>query len=396
LRWPISRGRMILLVLVAQGILTMVYRFARGLGSCTALSDRFPWGLWIAFDVMAGVALAAGGFVLAGTYYIFNLKQFRPLVKPAVLTAFLGYLMVIFGLLCDLGRPLVIWHPLVLWQEHSAMFELSICVSLYTTVLFLEFSPILLEGLGKKAWAEKIHRGIIPLAILGIVLSTMHQSSLGTLFVLMPYWLHHLWYTPLLPWLFLLTALAVGPAMVTVESYLCARSLRRPFELALLGRLSRFTRWVLALYLGVRCFDLWQRGSLALALVPGLESAAFYLELISGVVVPLGLLFWPATEKNAGRLVFANALVVLGVILNRANVAITGLIRTKGDIYVPTLSEFSVTVGLVALAILGYSLAVEYLPVLQALPTARAEAHPAAKAYPWREEPLPSRSGSSS
>ncbi|MCL4425525.1 MAG: Ni/Fe-hydrogenase cytochrome b subunit, partial [Firmicutes bacterium] len=351
LRWPISRGRMILLILVAQGVFSMVYRFAFGLGSCTALTDRFPWGLWIAFDVMAGVALAAGGFVLAGTYYIFNLKQFRPLVKPAVLTAFLGYLMVVFGLLCDLGRPLVIWHPLVFWQEHSAMFELSICVSMYTTVLFLEFSPILLEGLGKRAWAEKMHRAIIPLAILGIVLSTMHQSSLGTLFVLMPYWLHHLWYTPLLPWFFLLTALAVGPAMVTVESYLCARSLRRPFELTLLGRLSRFTRWVLALYLGVRCFDLWQRGSLALALVPSLESVAFYLELTAGVIVPLFLFFWPTTKQNTGQLVTANALVVLGVILNRANVAVTGLIRTKGDIYVPSLSEFSVTIGLVALAI---------------------------------------------
>ena len=226
--------RIVAVVVFIAGIWATVVRFSQGLGAATNLSDEFPWGIWIGFDLLVGVALAAGGFTITATVHIFNLERFRPITRSTVLTAFMGYLLVILALLFDLGRPDHIWHPLIMWNTHSALFEVAWCVMLYTAVLALEFSPMLLERL-KLAKPARIIRGFsVPLVLIGVLLSTLHQSSLGTLFVIVPEKMFGLWYTPMLPILFFMSAIAAGLAMVIVESYLSARAFDRRLEQDLL------------------------------------------------------------------------------------------------------------------------------------------------------------------
>src|SRR5512140_1389256 len=199
--------RAVLIVILILAAYATFVRFFYGLGASTNLSDEFPWGIWIGFDVLCGVMLAAGGFTLMAAIHIFNIKRFRPVVRPAVLTAFLGYLLVCGALMFDLGKPYNIWHPIIMWNPHSVMFEVGWCVMLYTTVLFLEFSPVLMERF-KLRRAGRVMRTIAPiLVILGVILSTLHQSSLGSLFLILPGKVHPLWYSAILPVQFFISAL---------------------------------------------------------------------------------------------------------------------------------------------------------------------------------------------
>ena len=194
-------GTFVLLVLMGIGGAAALYRMAKGLGAATNLNDNFPWGLWVAVDVLLGVALAAGGFAITAAVYIFNMKKYKPIVKPAVLTAFIGYLMVIVGLFFDIGKPFSFWHPLIMWQHHSIMFEVVWCITLYTAVLSMEFAPSLLDKIGMQGLADLLRQKwiVYPLVIAGITLSYLHQSSVGGFFLLVPHKLHKLWYTPMLP-----------------------------------------------------------------------------------------------------------------------------------------------------------------------------------------------------
>src|SRR5271157_4140190 len=201
-RPKITFWRVVLVLILLLGAYATVLRFARGLGATTNLSDAFPWGLWVGFDVMCGVMLAAGGFTLTAAVYILNLREFKPIVRPTVLTAFLGYLLVVVALLFDLGRGYRIWHPLVMWNPRSVMFEVAWCVTLYTTVLSLEFAAVIFERFRLQKLLRIQHAITIPLVITGVMLSTLHQSSLGSLYLIVPNKLHALWYTPLLPVLF--------------------------------------------------------------------------------------------------------------------------------------------------------------------------------------------------
>jgi len=195
----LSFWKLVFLALMAIGFYSTVVRFTQGLGRSTNLNDQFPWGIWIGFDVLCGVMLAAGGFTLTAAVHIFNIKRLRPIVRPTILTAFLGYVLVCIALMYDLGRPYRIWHPLVMRNPHSVMFEVAYCVMLYTTVLGLEFSPIVLERFNLQKPLKIVRGALIPLVILGVILSTLHQSSLGTLYLIMPEKLHPFWYSPLLP-----------------------------------------------------------------------------------------------------------------------------------------------------------------------------------------------------
>ena len=232
--WPAVCG--LILVLFAG---VTVLRFTRGLGAVTNLSDKFPWGLWDGFDVLCGVGLAAGAFTLTGIVHIFNLRRFEPIVRPTVLTGLLGYLLVIAGLAFDLGQPWRIWHALFFWNPHSVMFEVAWCVMLYTTVLALEFSPVVFEGLRLERPQRILHSFTTPLVIVGVILSTLHQSSLGSLYLIVPAKLHPLWYTPLLPYLFFISAIGAGIGMTILESYLSKRAFGRHLEMDLLEPLAR-------------------------------------------------------------------------------------------------------------------------------------------------------------
>jgi Ni/Fe-hydrogenase subunit HybB-like protein len=350
----------ILWMLTGLAAAVALTRFLFGLGAITHLTDATPWGLWIGFDVMAGVALAAGGFVITAIFYIMRQEQFQPMVRPAVLTAFLGYVAVILSLLVDLGLPWNIWHMMIYWNPHSPLFEVGWCVMLYTAVLLLEFSPVPLESASR--WARI--RGLLmklrlPLVLLGIMLSTLHQSSLGSLFLIMPFKSHPLWYTPILPVLFLISAVALGLVMVCFESLVTAWLYRRPPERPLVARLLKAAIWVLALYLLVRIGDIVIQGKWTTIFAGTWESSLFMGEILLVAVIPLILFSIPSVRSSAAGQWTGSFMVVLGMIFNRVNVGGLTMVGATGDAYFPSWMEFAVTLGIIAFMALVFLFAVE-------------------------------------
>ncbi len=371
--WQALRTLLILGVL-GIGTGTILLRFFYGIGQVTNLSNQFPWGLWIGFDVMGGVALAAGAFVIAAAAHIFGLKRFEPLVRPAILTGLLGYLLVIGGLMVDLGRPYNVWRPLVHWQHHSVMWEVGLCVASYTTVLFIEFLPVILERINRfEAIAKRLptmplyrllRKVSILFVILGVILSTLHQSSLGSLWVLVPGKLHPLWYSLYLPVFFWFSAVAVGLAMTIVESTLSSKAFKRGLELDLLADLAKAASVVLAIYLAIRGVDLVVRGAWPLMFEPTVQAAAFWAEIGLGVIAPM-ILFANKSLRRNPTVLFGGAMliVIFGVVLNRLNVSMVGLWSYTGYIYFPSWMEIVVTITLVTIGVLAFGLAARYLPV---------------------------------
>ncbi|MBN1608347.1 MAG: Ni/Fe-hydrogenase cytochrome b subunit [Polyangiaceae bacterium] len=353
---------------VGVWLVVTAVRFLRGLGATTGLTDATPWGLWIAFDVMAGVALAAGGFVLAATVYVFRLERFRPFARPAVLTAFLGYAAVAFGLLYDLGLPWNIWHPAFYPQPHSVLFEVAMCVMLYLTVLFLEFAPVILEhprfgGPVLKAIHGALKKATIVLVVAGIVLSTLHQSSLGSLFLIAPFRLHPLWYSPNIWLLFFVSAVGLGLMMVTLESFFSAWFFGHRLRMDLLAGLGKAASVVLLLYATLRFGDLAYRGQLVRVLDGSPLSFLFLFEVALSAVVPGLLLAVPRVRQNPRGLGLAAGMTVLGVIGYRFDVCIVAFKRPDGMSYFPTWTELAVSVGIVAAALLVFLFFVENLNV---------------------------------
>ncbi len=358
--------KLVFLFLLAAGLYATFIRFTQGLGAATHLSDQFPWGIWISFDVLCGVMLAAGGFTLTATVHIFNLERMHSIIRPTILTAFLGYILVCVALMYDLGKPYNIWHPLIMRNPHSVMFEVAYCVMLYTAVLALEFSPIVLERLKLRKALKVMRTILIPLVILGVILSTLHQSSLGTLYLIVPEKLHPFWYSPLLPVFFFLSAIAVGLAMTIFESSQSAKHFGLQLELPVLQELGRVLVVVLWLYAILRFEDLAHRGVLSLLLRPGYEMYLFWLELTLSLIVPLILLSQRKVRTSPTGLYWSAVLVVLGFITNRMNVSITGLEGSTGVRYFPKWSELAVTGMIIGAGFALFGLAVKYLPIFPA------------------------------
>jgi Ni/Fe-hydrogenase subunit HybB-like protein len=372
--------RVVLVVVLATGFYSTLLRFTRGLGAATALSDRFPWGLWIGFDVLCGVGLAAGGFTLAAVVYIFHLERFHPIVRPTILTAFLGYALVAVALLFDLGKPYNIWHPLVMWNPHSVMFEVAWCVMLYLTVLALEFSQVVLERFRLERPLRIIKAITIPLVIAGVLLSTLHQSSLGSLYLIVPEKLHPYWYSPLLPVFFYVSAIGVGLAMVIFESSLSARAFGREIEMPLLSELAKAMVVVLGFYGIIRFQDLAGRGALRHLREPSTETLLFGLEIVIGLLTPLALLSFRRVRESREWLFSSAVLVITGFLLNRLNVSITGMEASTGAHYFPKWTEVSVTLSLVGAGFLIFALAVRYPGVFESAHAVEARARSTALA----------------
>jgi Ni/Fe-hydrogenase subunit HybB-like protein len=356
-------GFKLLLALVAMGAAATIYRFAVGLGASTNLTDSVPWGLWVAVDVLSGVALAAGGFSITAAVYIFNMKKYKPIARPAILTAFIGYLVVIIGLVIDIGKPLSFWHPIFMWNPHSVMFEVVMCISLYSTVLALEFAPAFLERFNLTGLHKLLKFFTFPLVIAGIVLSFLHQSSLGGFFLIMPHKVPALWYTPNMPYMFYLSAIALGLAMVSLETILSARAFKREPEMDILEGLGRGVLIALAVYLAAKFGDLAYRGNLSAIFSSGKASLFFILEIAIGVVIPMILYAMKSVRKSTGGLLLASSCVIAGTVMNRFNVNFFAQAGPNTN-YFPAFTEILVTVGLVSFMVLLYRLAVTYLPVL--------------------------------
>jgi len=365
----INNFKLILWLITGLVAAVAVARFMFGLGASTNLTDATPWGLWIGFDVMSGVALASGGFLITATVYIFKLDKFHGIVRPVVLTAFLGYIAVAVGLLFDLGLPWNIWHMIIYWNLHSPLFEVGWCVMLYLTVLALEFVPVPLEEfprLGKiKNFLVKFR---LPLVIAGIALSTLHQSSLGSLFLIMPERVHALWYSPLLPVLFFISAITLGLMMVTFESNLTAYLYQRKPETYLLGKLGKAARWVFIIYLVLRFGDLAVRGQLGGLGGGEWQVKMFWFELAIAAIIPTILLFISKVRNSlSGQWVIA-VMGVTGVVLNRINVGGMIHIDRGTGFYLPAWTEITISAGVVSLAALAFFFMVEHFKIWEKRP----------------------------
>lgn len=363
-------GVLVMLALVANGLAFIAARYTGGLGAVTNLSQSHPWGLWIGVDVASGVALAAGGFTTAALAHVFGRHYYEPVVRPALLTALLGYVFVSLGLVVDIGRSWAIWKPMFFWNPNSVLFEVAMCVMIYTTVLHIEFIPVVAERFGERfKWLGALNRNLGKIMwvfiIAGVVLSCMHQSGLGSLMLIAPTKVHPLWYTPLLPLLFLLSAIAVGFPMVVFENTIISKSVRLNDEHGVLERMSRITIVLLGIYGAVKLGDLFYRGAQVYLWDGSIQSRSFVVEVLFGVVIPFVLLLIPAVRKSRSGLFIASFMVVGGVILNRINVFLVSFQPPYPVAsYFPSVGEISITAGLVAGLMLCYRFLVHFLPVL--------------------------------
>jgi len=366
----------ILLGLMGIAFVVAMMRYAFGIGTISDLSYAYPWGFWISFDLFTGVVISSGGFLMAGTVYILRIKEFEPMLRPSVLTAFLGYIMVAVALLVDLGQPLRIWYMMIHWNGTSVLLEIGICVMLYLTVLAIEFAPVALEGFKLQKWAHLIHKFIMPFVILGVVLSTLHQSSLGSLLLIQPTKLHPLWWTPILPIMFFTSAISVGLSMIILESSLSSRYFQRGLETHLLTKLAKALPIALGVYLALKFGELAVAGDLQYLFTSGTMSILFWAEILIGVVTPM---VWFSIKKNresASGLLTGAVITLLGLILNRFNVSwfavkhpdpLTYIPTFMGNVdYFPTFPEVAVSIGIFSAGIMAFGLAAKYLPVFEA------------------------------
>ena len=370
LRQHLTPFNVVAALVIAAGVPLAFVRFTSGLAAVTNLSDANPWGLWIGFDVLSGVALAAGGFTLATAVHIFRLDRYLPIVRSAVLTGFLGYFFVVVGLCFDLGRPWRLPNPILgRFGVTSVMFEVGWCVFLYLTVLFLEVSPAILEWLGWKRVRSWSMRLTIVLSVSGMVLSTLHQSSLGSLFLIAPGRLHPLWYSPYLPVFFFVSAAAAGLAMVIVEGALShvffhdriAPALRESFDSLTLG-LGKAAAVVLFAYFGIKVVGVASDDHWSLLATP--YGLLFLVEVLGFVGLPCVLFTWGYRNQRVRAVRVAAVLTVVGIVLNRLNIAVIALGWRADSVYTPSFSEVATSVAIVMTGIVVFRWIVRRMPIL--------------------------------
>ena len=357
-----------LIIVLGLGLIGL--RMFKGLGAVTNLSQTTPWGLWIGFDVMCGVALAAGGYTIAGTVHLFGLKDYEPLVRPAILTGLLGYVFVVVGLVLDLGRP---WRmPFIMLFPRgvtSVLFEVGMCVAAYLTVQVLEFVPAFWEWLGwsrvRRFWSQLT----IWLAILGVVLSTLHQSSLGSLFLIAPTKLHPLWYSMYLPLYFFISSIIAGLSMVIVESalshklftYRLSSSVHFDLDDLTLG-LGKAAAAVLYVYFFLKLIGLADGNHWDLLDTP--YGHLYLIEIVGFVALPCALYVFGVRTRNVRVVRITGVWTVIGILFNRFNVSIIAMNWQISPHYRPSWMEVTVSLALVMMAIWLFRWLVNRLPVL--------------------------------
>jgi len=358
-----------LMVLVGAAAVASAVRFIFGLGATTNLNDLYPWGLWISFDVVTAVPLAAGAFTIGIVAHVFHIKKLEPLVRPAIVTGFLGYSLVCVGLLLDLGQPQRGPYVLFNWNVHSPMFEVSMCVMAYTTVLFLEFLHPVSEKFGWHIPLRLLRTLELPFAILAAMISTLHQSTLGTFFLIAVDKLHNLWYNPLLPLQFWLSAIFTGLSIVIFEASLVHRYMGQPDESELLATLTKIIPWIMGVYMLVKAYALAFLSHGPLFDRPIL-TALFSVEVIVGVLIPFAMFLTRRIRTDKQMQLRAASLVIIGLVLNRFNVSMFAMHQPGQPIYFPNFIESVVTIGIIAAHILFFVLIAKYFPIFEHHPEA--------------------------
>jgi Ni/Fe-hydrogenase subunit HybB-like protein len=399
----------VLLALSSVGMALILFRAVKGIGAVSNMSDGYPWGIWIAYDVATGTAIACGGYAVAILVYIRNRMHYHPLIRSCILTSMFGYGLAGFSVMVDLGRPWNAYNFFVpsKWQANSAMFEVALCVMAYSTVLIIEFLPAILYSLETSRWRRlqmamdslrpffaadknavlgkigyvraaagwlrpRLEKVLIFIIVLGITLPTMHQSSLGSMLLIAATKLHPLWHSPFLPLFFLINCIYIGYAIAILESVISSYAFRRPFEIPQLSGLAGIIPWLATLWLVVVVGDLAWRGQLAAAVKLDLYSGFFLLEF---ALIGFGsLILFSNRNRRSPRWLFVSAaLIVLGGALYRFNVYLIGFNPGQGWIYFPSLAEVMISVGIVAIELLGYQVLVKLVPVL---PRMHGHRHP--------------------
>ncbi len=352
------------LLLLMISLFFVAKRFIYGLGAVTNLSDGYPWGIWIAFDVVVGTAFACGGYAMALVIYVFNKGEYHPLIRPAIMASLFGYTLAGVAVFFDVGRYWQIYNIFLPWftNPNSVLLEVALCIGTYVVVLWIEFTPTFLEKLGAdsaKAFLDKI---MFIFIALGILLPTMHQSSLGTMMIVAGSKLSPLWWTGLLPLLFLISCIFMGYAIVISESSITTRRYQLLEENHLLGKLSAVFPWLIGIYLIIRFADVSIRGHLNLAFSGDLKGNMFLLENLL-LLVPMCILFIPANRNNARMLLFSAISIILAGTLYRFNCYLIGFDPGGDWKYFPAAGEILITVGIVSIEIMAFLWFIKRLPI---------------------------------
>ncbi|MBO6247019.1 MAG: Ni/Fe-hydrogenase cytochrome b subunit [Anaerovibrio sp.] len=359
--FTITPVRFVLTGLVALMVATVVLRLLTGFQYVTNLTDETPWGMWIAFDVMCGVALAGGGYSTALLVSIFQYKEFHIVARGALLTSLLGYILVMAGLFLDIGQWFNFWRPFVSWGYTSVLFEVFWCISIYTTVLSIEFFEIITERILRK----KLHRYIVKilpvLIVIGLIFPVMHQSSLGGLFLIMKERMFPLWWSEFLPLYFLLSSFFIGSAMVTIETTLAKTAYGHEIPHNIMLKLTRVGAGMMFVYLLLKLYDLFEKHEWNYVFQGTLQSNMYCVEMLFGILSPLVIIVSPLSKKRGGLLTYAT-LTVFGVILNRLNCVFTSMYESGS--YFPGIGEIIVSVGLISLGVLIYCFLVENFNII--------------------------------
>ena len=355
-------GNMITAVILVVGFVLTVIRFTQGIGSITNLDDNAPWGMWIGLDLLCGVCLAAGGYFTTVACYVMGMKHFHSAVRPAITTAFLGYAFVVFALLYDLGHPLRLPYMFFFPGTTSVLFEVGLCVATYLTVLFIEFSVAPMEWLSQKfpfliKWRKIVVRCTIILTIFGVCLSTLHQSSLGSLYLIAPGKLHPLWYSPFLPMFFFVSSMAAGASMVIFEGMWAHKGVHQYMDATHLREADEVV------------FRLKFIDMLVQANMPYLctgYGAWWLVEMLGFVLLPALLYAKGSRDRNVSLCRLASCNAVLGIVLNRFNVSMIAFNYNipAAERYVPSIWEVCISIFVVTLIVTVYRFIVYHMPVL--------------------------------
>jgi len=355
----------ILLILSVIALVFLAKRFMYGIGAVSNLSDGYPWGMWIVYDVVTGTAIACGGYAMAILVYVFNKGQYHPLVRSALLASMFGYTLATVSIFFDVGRYWQMYNIFLPWYSNlnSVMFEVAACIATYVLVMWLEFSPAFFEKPGSEKTLKKINSVMFIFIALGVLLPTMHQSSLGSLMIIAGHKLSGLWQTGFLPLLFLMSAIMMGFGMVIFESLFSSVTLKRPLETPLLAKLSGVIPKLLIVFLIIRFGDLIFKGNLGLIFSFNLQSLMFIIENLL-FIFPL-IILSSKEKRNRSRCLFISAVsLVLAGCVYRFDTFLVGFSPGANWHYFPSFAEIMITVGIISVEIMAYLIFIKALPVL--------------------------------
>ncbi len=361
----LTKPFMVLMVFALVAAYYLAKRFIYGIGAVTNMNDGYAWGIWIAYDVVVGTALGCGGYAMAILVYVLNKGEYHPLIRPAVLTSLFGYTMAAVSVFVDIGRYWQMYNVFLpqYINVNSVLLEVALCIALYTGVLWIEMAPAYLEQTKADNLRKTLNKFIFVFIALGILLPTMHQSSLGSVLLIAGSKLSPLWHTGFLPLLFIISVVTMGYSTVVLESVISSVGLKRPFETPILRKIAGIIPWLIAVYLAIRFGDLLVRGQLGLAFKGDLKGNMFLLENIL-YIIPMLMLFAPSGRAKPQSLFISSALMLLAGAIYRFNAYLVGFNPGTEWLYFPSFGEIMITLGIISIEIMGYLIIVKKVPVL--------------------------------